>query len=149
MDDNPRVKSAEEKIICFDKAFSNNHIQMQKVLLHYIPGHFRKLLTVFIKIQEMQQIMTRPFSYPPSAKKHSPATEGNLSDVIGELLPYCSEKERANFESLENMFQSMEQMKNMMEMMQTINEMKDMFGGDAEGFSPDMLASIMNMGREF
>ena len=55
-----------------------------------------------------------------------------------------------------------------MEMMQMIKEMQEMFGGEGEGFSPDMfagmmgmnpsdlsginpdmLASIMNMGKEF
>lgn len=154
MDNNAQTNMADNKITCFDKASSSNHIQMLKILLHYIPETFRKHLSVYIKFLELQQVMFHPFHYPPSEFRSSSATssleyqepfEADFSAMISELLPFCNAQERSQFQNLGNMLRNFEQMKNMMEMMQMINEMKDMFGTEENGFTPDMLAGMMGM----
>ena len=42
------------QISAFDTLFSNNHIQMLKVLLPYMDNQFQKYLAIYIKFQELQ-----------------------------------------------------------------------------------------------
>ena len=46
-----------EKIVAFDTLFSNNHIQILKVMLPYLDNHLQKLGAVYIKFLELQYTM--------------------------------------------------------------------------------------------
>ena len=151
MDNNPQANMDDDKIACFDRVFCSNHIRMLKILLHYIPGVFRRQLTVYIKFLELQQVLSHPCEFPPSDFRSfetdqtdcSESSTVDFSAMIGELLPFCDSGERIRFQNMENMFRSFEQMKNMMEMVQMMQEMKEMFGGEDGGFNPDILAGMM------
>ena len=126
-------QNGEDKISYFDQHFCSNHIRMLKIFLHYVPEAHRKMLSIYIKFLELQHAMNHPFHFRQMKTC-------DFSSLIQELIPFCTPKERQQFQSMENMFSSFEQMKNMMEMM---DMMKDMFGDEEGGFDPEMLSGMM------
>ena len=169
MDENLNKDMANSKIASFDRIYSTDHIRMLKICLHYIPEAFRKNLSVYIKIMELQQAIKQPYPLHDQSSKtashtaetiraenspgdnHDDSTPGSadntksITNLIHELLPFCNPRERQQFQNIENMMNSIEHMRNMMEMMEMMKDMKDMFGGEDDGFSPDMLAGMMGM----
>ena len=161
MDNNSYFDTANKKIASFDRTYSNDHIRMLKILLHYIPASFRKNLSIYIKFMELQQALTSPLSFPELSSEafvsetetiHTATydtvdiTKADKSKLIRELLPFCTPKEKQQFQNMEKILNQFEQMKNMLEMMEMIKEMKEMFGDSEEGngsFDPSMLAGMI------
>lgn len=152
MDNNNYREDADNKIAAFDQEFSSDHIRMLKIFLHYIPKAFRKNLTVYIKFLELQKTLYYSLEeFRQAAFKAASASNGehslhsepsDFSSLIHELLPFCSPREKQQFQNMENMVNSFEQIKNMMEMMEM---MKDMTGDGTGGFDPSMMAGMMGM----
>ena len=134
MDLNQTVPDCNDKISYFDQLFCSDHIRMLKIFLHYVPASYRKMLTVYIKFLELQQVMHHPC-------RHISSHSQDVSSLIRELLPFCTPDQRQQFQNMESMFSNFEQIKSMMEMM---DMMKDMFGDEEGGFNPEMLAGMMD-----
>ncbi len=150
MDNNTYKHIADEKIASFDCTYTSNHIRMLKILLQYVPQHFRRHLIIYIKFMELQQAFTSHENIQQYYTCHSAESETSTSSetpvftsLIRELLPYCSLSEEQQFKNIENMLNSFEQMKSMMEMMEMMKDMKDMFGDGEGGFDPEMLSGMM------
>ncbi len=116
-----------DKIQAFDTLFTNNHIQMYKIILPYFEPEMQKKLAVYIKYLEFEYTRTyfklHPYAYTP--KEESPDT----SVLFEEIMPYCADDEKKRLNKLMDIIHNM---KNAQEMMETMNTLKELF---PDGFS--------------
>ncbi|MBQ8596532.1 MAG: hypothetical protein IJ409_01960 [Lachnospiraceae bacterium] len=124
-----------EKIIAFDTLFSTNHTQMLKIILPFMDNQMQKHLAIYIKFLELSYtiefLKKHPFQLCGCTKQES---FSEFPKLCGELLPFCSDKEKKQIEQMRGIFQSMEMYR---EMSQTMEAMKD--------FMPDMGDLFQNM----
>lgn len=128
-----------DTISAFDTLFTNNQIQIYKVLLPYFEPPIQKNMAIYIKYMEFQYTQAyfrqHPVAFPRDGKT------ADTAQMYKEILPFCSLAERSQLEKIVEMTSNM---KHMQEMMETINMMKELF---PEGFSfgeggeipPDMM----------
>lgn len=118
-----------DKIQAFDTLFTNNHIQMYKILLPYLDPSLQKQLAICIKYMEFQYTLTyfKLHPYSPMPKETPP----DAAAICSELAPFCSSSEKTRLEKIAELFSGI---KNAKEMMETLNMMKELF---PEGFSFD------------
>ena len=126
-------KNEHDKIIAFDTLFTNNHIQMLKIVMPYFDEPFQKNLAVYIKYQELRYTLAYYTSHPHelygcSVKKE----EFNVNKICSEILPFCTNEEKQMIEQVAGLFRSMEMYK---EMSKTFEMMKDFM----PDFSPESL----------
>ncbi len=111
-----------DKIQAFDTLFTNNHIQMYKILLPYFDPEIQKQLAVYIKYMEFEYTRTyfklHPYAYTP--KENTPDT----NELLNEILPLCASDEKKRIQKLMDMVNNM---KNVQQMMETLNTMKELF----------------------
>ena len=83
------------QISAFDTLFSNNHIQMLKVLLPYMDNQFQKYLAIYIKFQELQVALNfvRKRPYPLCGCMIRP-DDTDPAQVVKRLLPLCTKEEK-------------------------------------------------------
>lgn len=152
-----------DSILIYDSCFTNNSIQMLKILLPCLDTSLQKYLALFIKYQEFQYIrqcydspvLLKNTCYDP----YSRPVVFDFDKVCEQLLPFCSPTEKQQFTQIHNLYQTYQNIKNMMDMMEM---MKDMFPDGMESFTgstnaenpfsgfssflnPDILASISGM----
>lgn len=112
------------QITAFDTLFSNNHIQMLKILLPYMDNQFQKYLAIYIKFQELQVALSffhsRPFPLCGCMPKQQ---ENDPAQIVKRLLPLCNKEEKEHLTQILNTLQSMSQYQ---EMMKTMEMMKAM-----------------------
>ncbi|MGN1148160.1 MAG: hypothetical protein ACI4TB_07030, partial [Lachnospiraceae bacterium] len=123
----------------FDTLFTNNHIQMYKILLPYFDPSMQKKMAVYIKYMEFQYTLSY-FKWHPHAcmprEKNS-----DTAQIFTEILPYCTASEKQNMERMSELSSTM---KNAQEMMETMNMMKELFPegfsfGEDDGQAPDIM----------
>lgn len=149
-------QNSSDIIQTFDNLFTNNNIQMYKVLLPYFEPSTQKTMAIYIKFMEFQYTMAyfkhHPYAFLPQNK------DLDAGDICKKILPYCAPKEKKQIEQLIEMFANL---KNMQEMMDTINMMQEMFpesfsGSFPEGFPfgdgdggipPDMMQMFQMFGK--
>ena len=106
----------QEKILAFDTLFTNNHIQMLKILLTFLPPSRQNKLAIYIKFLELQYTLQFLKHFPLSAvntlnRQSTPAE----STVYTELMPFCSPHEQ---NILQNMHDTIKNFENMQEILQ-------------------------------
>lgn len=118
----------QEKILAFDTIFSNNHIQMLKIMLPFMDRQMQKFMAVYIKFLELRYTIDfckrTAFSLQEGIKQEGPFSPLLIFD---ELLPLCNMQEKKQLEQMRSVFQNMEMYQ---EMSKTMEMMKD--------FMPDM-----------
>ncbi len=118
-----------DKIQAFDSIFSNNHLQMYKILLPYLEPPLQKQLILYIKYEELRY--TLKFLSEATASPFPKCDLPEAGSLYQEIAPYCSPTEKGKLEQLANMISNIKNMKEMMEMIQSLQEMFP------EGVSPD------------
>lgn len=108
-----------DKVLAFDTLFCTNHIKMLKVLLFFLDSSMQKFLAVYIKIQELQYIISY-FDTHSSIKPDN--FDFNL--LCQEIIPYCGPEERKKIEQFTQLQQMMEQFN---QINQTMEMMKELF----------------------
>ena len=145
-------KPKPDKIQAFDALFTNNQIQIYKILLPYLDVNMQKSLAIYIKFMELQHTLTYLNRYPNACMPVFQCDD--TTQVCDEILPFCSASQKKQVEQFANMFSNM---KNMQDMMETVNMMKEMFpdgisfgdttGGD--GCAPDISQIMQMFGSSF
>lgn len=132
------------QISAFDTLFSNNHIQMLKVLLPYMDNQFQKYLAIYIKFQELQVALNflRQRPYPLCGCMIHP-DDTDPAQVVKRLLPLCNKKEKEQLNHLLQMLQSMSQYQEMLHTMEFMKEL--MPEGDASVSPSSMTDMLMGM----
>jgi len=143
MDPNEHNIEGTSKVIAFDTLFCTNHIQMLKVMLPYMDNQTQKSMAIYIKFLELSYTLEyfRKHPYPLCGCVEREETP-DLSKMCSELLPYCTESEKAQIEQILNISRSMEMYK---EMSQTMEMMKE-FMPDTASF---MDSSFKDPEREY
>jgi len=143
-------------IQAFDTLFSNNKIQMLKILLSHLPSQSQGGWAIYIKSLELQHTLSFIQQHPgarlfgnASALSFDFFSEDNTETIslLEELLPFSGNDEQNRIRDMINMMQNMKQMREMMEMIQMMQEMfpDGMGGGETEGSPMDMFSAISNM----
>ena len=131
-----------DKIAAFDTLYTNNHIQMLKILLPVIGRKQRHKLAVYIKYMELQYTMSLanspPLSFNMCAESENASVD--FSELLDELFPFCTEKEQGMIGNLKNILETFKQYK---EMESTMSMMKDFF--PEGGMDMDLFSMFQNM----
>ena len=137
-------------INAFDSLFTNNKIQMLKILLVYLPSQYQGILTIYIKFLELQHTILflkqnpemRLFEkVPPLSFDFLNKDTSSTLSLLEEILPFTSD----NFKGkINDMIQMMQNMKQMQEMMDTFRMMQDMFPDGMEHMMDGMMNDFMN-----
>lgn len=123
-----------DKIMAFDTLFTNNRIQMYKILLSYLQPAAQQKFAIYIKLMELQYTISFFQNYPLAAMRGLPHEEPtNTALIIDELLPFCDTSQKEQMKNLKIMLQNFE---NMQEMMETMQMMKELFP-DGMGMGTD------------
>ncbi len=127
--------SENEAVIAFDTLYTQNHIQILKVLLPYFDSEKRKNMAVMIKFMELQYTMEyvnrHPADLSSASMEHKDGQPPDIVEIFGQIKNFCTPTERAMFEQLANMKKSMEMYQEMMDMMQLFGQLSP-----DGGFSP-------------
>lgn len=127
-------------ITAFDSLFTNNRIQMLKILLPRLIPEQQGGFAVYIKLLELQYTLTFLRRHPgmalfEGAKRLSASffQEDNTGtmELLDELLPFSGPEERAKIQNMKNMMETFKKMKEMMDMIQMMQELfPEGMGGD-------------------
>lgn len=135
-----------DKILAFDTLFTNNHIQMMKIVMPLFDARMQKYMAIYIKYMEFQYTLSyfKSHPYPPFPQSEDP------EEICLNILPYCSSEEKKKVEQIQNMFTTMKSYKEMMEM---FSMMKELFPEGEGGMNADMISGMfgqdMNMSNIF
>lgn len=147
-------------ITTFDSLFTNNRIQMLKILLPWLAPGQQGGFAVYIKLLELQYTLSflhrRPDTRLMGNGKQLSADffQGDNADTLAlldELLPFSSNEERSKIENMKNMILNFKKMQEMMDMVKMMQELfpegmgtdnpMDMFSG----MSDSGLSSLFQM----
>lgn len=117
---------ADDKILAFDTLYTNNQIQLYKIMLPYLRPKMQHTIAILIKYMELRYTISFCNSSLWSPQKEKAF---DINKIWDDFLPYCSPSQRDSFSRLKNMMQTMESAK---EMMSTMEMMQQMF---PEGFA--------------
>ncbi len=135
-------KDEQGKIIAFDTLYTNNHIQMLKILMPYFDEPERKKLAVFIKYLEFRHTLDQCYSHSYELSGCSfNKEEFNIHKICSELLPFCNGEEKKKLGQIADIFRSIEMYK---EMSRTMEMMKDF----APDFFPEGLGNLFPPGSD-
>lgn len=120
-----------DKILAFDSIYTNNHIQMYKLLLPYFEPEMQKKMAIYIKFMEFQYTLSYLKNHPYACQPRQPMPDTDA--LCKELSPYCSREEK---QKLDRFARYSSSVKNAQEMMEMAAMMKEMFPEGAP-FSAD------------
>ena len=82
-------KNEHDKIIAFDTLYTNNHIQMMKIVMPYFDEPMRGKLAVYIKYLEFQHTLERyrSNSYELTGCSFN-KKDFDIKKICSELLPF-------------------------------------------------------------
>ena len=81
-------KNEHDKIIAFDTLYTNNHIQMMKIVMPYFDEPMRGKLAVYIKYLEFQHTLERYRSISGDGENSDPnQNNGMMEMLMGMLSP--------------------------------------------------------------
>lgn len=133
----------QDKVAAFDTLFTNNHIQMLKILMSYFDPSMQRNMAVYIKYMELQYTLSFFQKHPGASVPPLPRESSfDISKLCGEVIPYCSSSEQAKMENMRNMFQTFENYKGMME---TVQMMKEMFPEGENPMDSDFMSGMAGM----
>lgn len=140
-------KNEHDKIIAFDTLYTNNHIQMMKIVMPYFDEPMRGKLAVYIKYLEFQHTLGRyrSHSYELSGCSFN-KEEFNIKKLCSELLPFCTGEEKKKLEQIAGIFHSMEMYKEMSRTMEMMKDFApDLFSGGGENSDSNQNNGMMEM----
>lgn len=135
-----------DRVTAFDTLFTTNHIQMLKLLLCYLEPSVQGKLAVYIKFMELQYTLrffqNHPFAFMPmSPVLRRP--DGGIGELMDEILPFCTGREKEKMQNLKGMMQNLENMREMMQIMEMMQEISpDIFDGSSG--MPDLSSILGN-----
>ncbi len=140
-------KNEHDKIIAFDTLYTNNHIQMMKIVMPYFDEPMRGKLAVYIKYLEFQHTLERYRSHSYELSGCSFNKEDfNIQKLCSELLPFCTGEEKKKLEQIAGIFHSMEMYKEMSRTMEMMKDFApDLFSGNAENNDSNQNNGMMEM----
>lgn len=124
-----------EAIAAFDTLYTQNHIQILKVLLPYFDPASQKNIAVWIKYMELQYTMSCA-DRQPAMVSCSVSEKPDIADIFEKIKNFCTPQERAVFGQICSMKKSLEmyeEMKGMMELFEQLSPEQNPFTGMFSG----------------
>ncbi len=124
-----------DKATAFDTLYTNNQIQMLKIILTYMDKKTQKSMAVYIKFLELTYTINLFKNNPYSTCCFSETeSEFDISKMCTEILPYCTETQRSQINQMLSMFKTMEMYKEISKTMEFMKEfMPDLTEGSSAG----------------
>lgn len=120
-----------EVIAAFDTLYTQNHIQILKVLLPYFDPAIQKNIAVWIKYMELQYTMVCAKRHPAMVCCET-LEKPDIADIFEKIKNFCTPQERAVFGHICSMKKSLEmyeEMKGMMELFEQLSPEQNPFAG--------------------
>ena len=120
-----------EAIAAFDTLYTQNHIQILKVLLPYFDPASQKSIAVWIKYMELQYTMGC-VSRSPAMVCCEASEKPDIADIFEKIKNFCTPQERAVFGQICSMKKGLEmyeEMKGMMELFEQLSPQQNPFAG--------------------
>lgn len=125
-----------ELILSFDMLFTNNHIQILKLLLPYFESDAQKRVALLIKYLEFQYTLDYFKKNPnlpgaiciPAISSQANNGGPDIIEIFSRIRSFCTPSERALFDQLSSMKKNMERYEEIMSMMQMFSEFTDNSG---------------------
>lgn len=140
--------SPSDKIYSFDTLFTNNHIQILKILVYYSDSKTSRSLAPYIKYLEfthtIQHFKKDPYNICSCENERKNI---DMPTLCNEIKGYCTNEEKKKLEQIENMFNSMKMFQDMQQTMDIFKNMSNETSDSEEGnsnFNPtDMLMGML------
>ncbi len=116
-----------EAVIAFDTLYTQNHIQILKILLPYFDPYGQNHLAVWIKYLELRYTLEYVSRHPspPYKNQTSGTSSPDFAVLFEQIKNFCSPQEKALFGELLNLQKNLEmfeEMKGMMQLFETLRE---------------------------
>lgn len=116
-----------EAVIAFDTLYTQNHIQILKILLPYFDPYGQSHLAVWIKYLELRYTLEYVSRHPspPYKNQTSGTSSPDFAVLFEQIKNFCSPQEKALFGELLNLQKNLElfeEMKGMMHLSETLRE---------------------------
>ena len=96
-------------LTALDQIANQNHLQMIKAMLPYLPANRQKTLSLVIKFQELQNVAQyfrrSPMQLKSCSSDHTPV---HLPDMLNDIRNYCDENEKNMIDQISNLFSTIE-----------------------------------------
>lgn len=112
-----------DNVAVFDTLFTNNQIQIMKVLLPCFDRPMQKYLAIYIKYQELQYTLSYFRNHPYHICSSSEDSNAQFRKLLPALLPYCNDSQKRIVQQIEQVFSSLETYQEMMDMMELMKDM--------------------------
>ena len=103
-------------LTAIDKIANQNHLQMLKAAIPYLPEHTQKMFCFCVKFMELQNIIS--YYSTPFRALHSCSMEKkslNIAEVLNDIGNYCDKDEKKIVYQISNLMTTMELFSIMME----------------------------------
>jgi len=142
-----------EAVIAFDTLYTQNHIQILKILLPYFDPYGQSHLAVWIKYLELRYTLEYVSRHPspPYKNQTSGTSSPDFAVLFEQIKNFCSPREKALFGELLNLQKNLElfkEMKGMMQLFETLRESAHdadadtAADADCSGTNPDILKQL-------
>lgn len=130
-----------EAVIAFDTLYTQNHIQILKILLPYFDPYGQNHLAVWIKYLELRYTLEYVSRHPspPYKNQTSGTSSPDFAVLFEQIKNFCSPQEKALFGELLNLQKNLEmfeEMKGMMQLFETLRENAPDANADTAAASP-------------
>jgi len=146
-----------KSILSFDMLYTNNHIQILKILLPSFELQMQKKIAIMVKYLELQYTIEHFRKNPGLTSitachmdnsqdlcKHTSGFHGDIVEIFEQIRCFCTPTERAFFDQLTSLKQNMDRYEEMMNMMQIFSGISAAETGNAdEPFNPMNLLKNM------
>ena len=114
----------EDKARIFDNFYSNDNLNMLKIISFFMDEGQRPMIAMLIKYMELNICMqkNRQHHSCPGAPRHCADSKINFEEILCEIEDYLPQEGREMMEQIKNMKENMEMYTQMMEMMNMMNE---------------------------
>lgn len=139
-----------DQIAAFDTLFTNNHIQICKLLLPSLPKDKQYLFAILIKFWELDYVVRHGKKLVcPSSDSQSGSPD--YQKLCNDILPYCDENETKMVQSILQILKTLDTVKTLAPLMELMKQMQtttDAAENPSGGSMPD-LGSILSMSGLF
>lgn len=137
-----------DKIAAFDTLYTNNHIQICKLLFPLIPKDKQYYFAIFIKFLELQHTIQygQKLQYQSDDCK---CEKLDYKDLCQEVLPYCTHEEEQFVRKLQDILKAMDTFQSLKPMFEMMNQFSMSGNGEGGDFSGFDISSLFSMGDLF
>lgn len=144
-----------DRIAAFDTLYTNNHVQICKLVLPLLPKDKQYYLAIFIKFLELQHTIKygQKIQFDSSLSKESTEQKKQYQNICKEALPYCTPEEEELVKMILNLLNALDTFESLKPLMDMLGQFTDSSFGDFASMAdlfqgnitPDFLNNLKDM----